>query len=116
MLGLGGGRHARGECALKFGLAAFEKELCVANGLLVDLGSGEFFDAGAQAAMYVVLQAGAGMVAREIDFATGQQKAAMNEFDNAIGEVAGKVRPVIGGAVFAQSAGDEDLGKSVGRG
>ena len=116
LLGFGGGHHARGEGALKLGVAALEKELRVANGLLVDLGRGEALDAGAEAAMNVVLQAGAGMVAREVDLATGQQKAAVNEFDHAVGEVAGKVGAVVGGAVFAQSARDEDLGEAVGEG
>ncbi len=95
-------------------VAAFEEELRVADGLLVDFRRGESFDAGAEAAMNVVLQAGAGMVAREIDLATGDEKAAMDELDDAIGEVAGKVRAVVGGAVFAQAARDEDFGKAVG--
>ena len=108
--------HAGGEGALEFGLAAFEEELRIADGLLVDLGRGEFFDAGAEAAMDVVLQAGARMVAREIDFATGDEKAAVDEFDDAVGEVAGKVGAVVGGAVFAQAAGDEDFGEAIGEG
>ena len=64
LLGFGGGHHARGERAFQFGLAAFEEELRVADGLPVDLGRGEALDAGAEAAMDVVLQAGARMVAR----------------------------------------------------
>ncbi len=64
--------------------------------------------------MDVVLQAGAGMVAREIDLATGNEKAAMDELDDAIGEVTGKVGAVVGGAVFAQAARDEDLGEAIG--
>ena len=65
--------------------------------------------------MDVVLQAGARMVAREIDLAAGKQKAAMDELDNAVGEVAGKVGAVVGGAVFAQAASDEDFGEAVGQ-
>ena len=114
LLGFGGGHHARGERALQLGVAAFEKKLRIADGVFVGLGGGESLDAGAEAAVNVVLQAGAGMIAREIDLATGQQKAAMNEFDHAVGEVAGKVRAVIGRAVLAQAARDEDLGKAVG--
>ena len=64
--------------------------------------------------MNVVLQAGARMVAREIDLATGDEKAAMDELDDAVGEVAGEVGAVVGGAVFAQAAGDEDLGEAIG--
>ncbi len=37
LLGFGGGHHARGERALQFGVAAFEKELRVADGAFVDL-------------------------------------------------------------------------------
>jgi hypothetical protein len=66
--------------------------------------------------MNVVLQAGAGVVARQIDLATGDEKAAMDELDDAVGEVAGKVRAVVGRAVFAQAAGDEDLWGSGRRG
>ena len=64
--------------------------------------------------MDVVLQAGAGMVAGEIDLATGNEKTAMDELDNAVGEVAGKVGAIVGRAVLAQAAGDEDLGKAIG--
>ena len=105
LLGFGGGHHARGERALQFGVAAFEKKLRVADGVLVGVGGSESLDAGPEAAVNVVLQAGAGMVAREIDFATGQEKAAVDELDHAIGEVAGKVRAVIGRAVFSADAG-----------
>ena len=75
LLGFGGGHHACGEGALELGVAALKKKLRVANGLLVGLGRGESLDAGAEAAMNVVLQAGAGMVAREIDLATGQAES-----------------------------------------
>ena len=64
--------------------------------------------------MNVVLQAGAGMVAREIDLAAGDEEAAVDELDDAVGEIAGKVGTVVGGAIFAQAARDEDLGIAVG--
>ncbi len=64
--------------------------------------------------MDVVLQAGAGMVAREIDLATGNEEAAMDELDDAIGEIARKIGAVVGSAVLAQAAGDEDFGIAVG--
>ena len=64
--------------------------------------------------MNVVLQAGALVVAGEIDLATGQQEAAMDQFDDTVGEVAGKVGAVVGGAVLAEAAGDEDLGIAIG--
>ncbi len=116
LLGFCGGHHAGCERAFKFGVAAFEEELRVADGLLVCLGSDEAFDAGAEAAVDVVLQAGARMVAREIDLAAWDEEAAMDELDDAIGEVAGEVGSVIGGAVFAETARDEDLGEAVAEG
>ena len=45
--------------------------------------------------MDVVLQAGARVVAREIDLATGNEEAAVDELDHAVGEIAGKVRAVV---------------------
>ena len=38
----------------------------------------------------------------------------MDELDDAIGKVAGKVGAVISGAIFAESAGDEDFGVAIG--
>src|ERR1700689_5675209 len=38
----------------------------------------------------------------------------MNQLDHAIGEVAGKVRAVVGRAVFAQAARDKYFGEAVG--
>ncbi len=64
--------------------------------------------------MDVVLQTGARMIAGEIDLAAGQQEAAMNQFDDAVGEIAREVGSVVGGAVFAQTAGDKDLGIAIG--
>ena len=72
LLGGGGLVHALLDGAAEFGLAALEKHLRVADGLAVDLGSGEAFDAGAEAALDVVLQAGARVIAREVDLAAGQ--------------------------------------------
>jgi hypothetical protein len=95
LLGFGGGHHARSEGALELGVAALEKKPRVADGLLVGLRSGQALDARAKAAMNVVLQAGARVIAREINLAAGQQEAAMNELDHAIGEVAGEVWAVV---------------------
>ena len=101
---------------LELRLTAFEEHLRVADGFAIDLGSGEALDAGAEAALDVVLQAGAGMVAREVDLAAGQEEAAMDEVDDAMGEVAGEIGAVVGAAVFAQAAGDEDFGIAVAEG
>ena len=114
LLILRGGQHARGQGALQLGVAAFQKHLCVVHRVLVSLGRGQPFHARAQAAMNVVLQACARMIAREIDLAAWDQKAAMNQLDHAIGEIAWKVRSVVRGAVFAQPPRDKHLGVAVG--
>ncbi len=86
------------------------------DGLLVGFGRGKAFDAGAEAALDVVLQAGARMVARQIDLAAGDEEAAVDEVDQPMREVARKIRAEVGAAVFTQAAGDEDLGIAVGEG
>ena len=88
LLGFGGGHHALGEGALQLGLLAFKKELGIADGLAVGFRRGEAFNAGAEAAVNVVLEAGARVEAGEVDLAGGQQKAAMDELGDAVGEVA----------------------------
>jgi hypothetical protein len=97
LLGGGGLFHAAGEGGFEFAGLAVEEELDVADGLFVDLGGGEALDAGAEAALDVVLQAGAGMVAREVDLAAGDEEAAVDEVDEAVGEVAGEVWAEVGG-------------------
>jgi hypothetical protein len=116
LLSFGSGHHARSQRALQLRVAAFKKQLCIADGVLVGLGRGEAFNARAEAAVNIVLQAGARMVAREIDLATGQKKTAVNELDYAISQIAGEVRPIISRAVFAQAARHENLGEAVGQG
>ena len=56
------------------------------------------------------------MKAREIHLATRDQKTAMDELDDTVGQVAGEIGAVVGRSVFAQTAGYEDLGKTVGQG
>ena len=92
MLGFGGGLHAGGEDLLELVGAAFEEELDVADGLFVDLGCGEAFDAGAEAALDVVLQAGAGMVAGEIDFAAWDRLAGLVHGENGGIDLPGGIR------------------------
>ncbi len=115
LLSFSGGYHACGERTLQFCVLAFKEELHISNGVCVNLRRGEAFNTRAQAAVNVVLQTGTGMVAGEIDLATGNEKAAMDELDDAVGQVAGKVWAVVGCAVLAQAAGDKDLGKAVGK-
>ncbi len=54
------------------------------------------------------------MVAGEIDLAAGDEEAAVDEVDEAMGEVAGEVRAEVGAAVLAEAAGDEDFGVAIG--
>src|SRR5207302_2001532 len=65
--------------------------------------------------MDVVLQARAWMIAREIDLTAWDEEAPMDEFDDSIGEVAGEVGSVVGGAIFTEAARDEDLGEAIGQ-
>ena len=53
------------------------------------------------------------MVAVEIDLAAWDEKAAVDEVDQAMGEIAGEVWAEVGSAVFLQTARDEDLGIAV---
>jgi len=107
--------HACGEAGFELAGFAFEEELHVADGLLVIFLRDQAFDAGAEAALDVVLQAGARMIAVEVDLAGRDEEAAMDDVDKAMREVAGEVWAEVGGAVFAQAAGDEDLGVTVGQ-
>ena len=113
LLRLGGGQHPRAQRALQLGMAAFQKKLRVLDGGGVSLGGGQALHARAQAAMDVVLQAGPGMVAGQIDLATGDEKAAVDQLHDPVGQVPGKVGAVIGRAVLAQPAGDKNFSKAV---
>ena len=116
LLGFGRGLHAFFERMAKFRLPPFEKHLRIAHGLAVLLGGGEPFDAGSKAALDVVLQAGPWMVARQIDFAAGDEEGAVNEVDDAMSQVAGKEGSVVGAPVLAQAAGNKDLRITIGQG
>ena len=116
LLGFGGGCHACGQCAFQFGVAAFQQQARVTHGARVNLRRRQSLDAGAQAAMNVVLQAGARVIAGEIDLATGNQKAAMNQLNHAPSQAAGKVGAKVGGAVFQQATGDKNFGEAVAHG
>ena len=101
---LGGGFHAGGEALFELVGAAFEEELDVADGLLVDVGGGEAFDAGAETAFDVVLEAGAGVVALEVDLAGGDEEGAVDEVDEEVGKVAGEVGAEVEGDVLAEAS------------
>ena len=115
LVGSGGG-HALLQGFVEVGGAAFEEKLRVADGFGVGFLGGEVFNAGAEAATDVVLEAGAGVETGEIDLATGKKKAAMDEVDDAVGEVAGEVGAVVHAAVAAETAGDEDFGPAISEG
>src|SRR6185437_7489493 len=72
--GGGGALHAFFDAAGEIAAAAFEKEANVACGLGVTLAGDEAFDARAEAAMNVKLQAGARMAAREVHRAGRDEK------------------------------------------
>ncbi len=100
----GGGVHALTQRANQIGLPAFEEELHVAHGFLIGLGRGQTLDARPQASADVVLQTRARMKAGQIHFAGGNQKVAVDQVDDAVGEVGREERSVVGAAVFAQAA------------
>ena len=74
----------------------------------ITLVGGQPFDARAQAAVDVILQARMRVVARQIDVAGRHLEMAVNEVHQPVRQVAGKVRAEVGGAVLAQAAGDVD--------
>ena len=108
LLRLGGFGHALAQRFHQIGLAAFEKQLHVAHGFLINLRRGQSLHARAQAALDVELQARARMEAVQIHLAGWHQKVAVNQVDDAIGEIGREVRAVVGAAVLAQAAGDVD--------
>jgi hypothetical protein len=69
---------------------------------------GQSFDAGAEAALDVILQAGTRMGAREVHAATRNQEAFVNEMQNAASQAGGKERAEIERAVFFDAAGEID--------
>jgi hypothetical protein len=91
-------------------MPAFQEESHAADGFLIFLIGGETLDAGAQAAVDVEFQAGVRVVAGEIHVAGGDLEVTMDEVDQAVREVSGKVGAEVGGSVFAEAAGDVDSG------
>ena len=116
LLRFGGFSHALAQRLHQVGLPAFEKQLHVADGFTVDLGRGQVFHARAKATLDVVLQARARMVAGQIHFARRDQEVAMNQVDDAIGEIGREIGAVVGAAVLAQAAGHVHAGEALGQG
>ena len=67
-------------------------------------------DAGAVAAVDVVFETGVGMSAVKVDFTGGDFEIAMDEIDEAVGEVAGEVRAEVS-AILTEAASDVDAGE-----
>ena len=88
--------------------AAFEERARVVRGLGVALVGGESGDARPQAAMNVILQAGARMVAREVHGAGRDAEMFVNEVHDAVRQAMREVRAEVERAVFAQAARDVD--------
>src|SRR5208337_1359881 len=101
LLCFGGFGHALTQRFDEVGLAAFEKKFHVAHSFTVDLGRGQILYARTEATLDVKLEAGAWMIAGQIHFARRDHEMAMNQVDDAIGEVGREVRAVVGAAVLA---------------
>ncbi len=104
----GGGGHAPFERFDEVAALAVEKQANVADGLGVGVVGGEAGNAWAVAALNVVLQAGARMVAREIDVAARNHEALVDEGEDAAREIRGEIGAEIGSAVFLHFAGEVD--------
>ena len=89
-------------------VAAFQKQPHVAHRRRVGFVGGQAFDARPQAAVDVILQAGIGMEARQIDLAGRHHEMAVDEVHQPVRQVAREVGAEVGGAVFPQAAGDVD--------
>ena len=76
--------------ARQIAVPAFQKQPHVAHRGGVGLVRGQPLHARAQAAMNVVLQAGLGMKARQIDLAGRHQEMPVNEVHQPVRQVAGK--------------------------
>ena len=87
---------------------AFQKHFHVARGLRKTIVGGQAHDAGSQAAVDVILQAGAGMHAQQVHGATGNLEPFVNQMNDAIGQAGREVGAKIDRAIFLQAPGDVD--------
>ena len=109
---VGSGLNSLAQFSRQYAVFAFQKKPHLANALRIIFRRSQAFHTRANTAVDVELQAGFGMVAGQIYLARGDQEMAVDEIDRAMREVGGEVRAEIGGAVFADAAGDEDPRKS----
>ena len=101
--------HALADARFQLIFLAVQKELHVPDRFPVSVGCDQVFDARAHAALDVELQAGPRMVAVQVDLAAWDQKRAMDQVDDAVRKVAGKVRTEVLAAILAQLARHEHL-------
>ena len=104
----GGGHHALFQTLDEVVAAPFQEHADVARSLRIAVVRGKTSDARAETAVNVVLQARAGMSAGEVDGAGWNEKALVDEVENAPGEASGKVGAKVEGAVFLDAAGEID--------
>src|SRR5208282_2298263 len=116
LLRFGGFGHALTQRLDEVSLAAFEKKLHVAHGFAVDLGCRKVLYTRTQATLDVVLQARTRMGAGQIHFARRDHEMAMNQVDDAIGEIGREVWAVVGAAILAQAAGHVHAREALGQG
>ena len=74
-------------------LAAFQEQLHITNGFLVDVWRGQILYARTETTMNVILQARARMKARQVDFARRNHKVAMNQVNDPIRQIGREVGP-----------------------
>ncbi len=106
----GGGGHAGFEALHQVVALAFEKKAGIAKGFGVALVGGEAFDARAEAALDVVLQARPRVIAGEVDIAGRHEKSLVDEVQDAARQAWGKIGPEIERAVFFDFAREIDAG------
>ncbi len=114
LLVIRGLRHALAERLHQVGLSAFQEKLHVADGFLIGLGSGEVLHARAETALDVELQTRPRMGARQVDLAGRNQEVAVDQVDDAIGEVGREVWTVVGAAILPQASSDVDAREALG--
>src|SRR5690242_21144292 len=92
--------HALFETVHQIVAATFEKHARIAGGFGIALVGGEAGDARAEAALDVILQAGARMATRQVHVARRHHEALVNEVENAAGKTCWEIRPEIERAVL----------------
>ncbi len=103
--------HALFEAAREIVAAAFEQKFYVARGFGVAFIGDEAGDAGAEAAVNVILKTGTRMRARKVHSAGWHAEMFVDEVDEAVGETRREVRAEINRAVFIETPRDVHAGE-----